>query len=427
MNFLTKSETRPSTEHPSPSVMTYELESLHSHEILSVFRLPGRKLAICYQPEVRSKPAGLAVIDLVGKVDYTVQYHPLTCSPKDPFQGQFIKLSSDRFAVAIREASTSLRVSLVDNNWGSSPDNLQKDCCLIKVEDFIKDFCVEVYRTSAKTYLFVCVLMRNDKIKLYLVEPEQKKAHIIAAEVVIPGGTKIQRQLFIKVDGQNMLSAALECRELTVQENTFVLNLIGFSPRIETSPAMDRNTSKQYIPAVLAFIFKFDPKNPLDKLQSFSVNQFNSADSLTERKSKEDKNFEEFDSKDQQLKRGRNTSGLVAFFTMSKGVKADCFIAAITVPQKSKVVYYTWKLLEGQGPLEDYHFIISEEGVQNSTSAKTYVYTMYFENYPAIMESNSAIIKNILCVATKEVAEKATDLGLKIGHQINYLFDGAAK
>lgn len=360
-------------EYPADSKVSFELPSLRAHELCQMNIIPGNQILIVYKPEIRSKPLGLAVINFNQEVSFAMAYYPLTSSPKDSFEGQFIKLDSSRSCVAIRESSTSLRVSSIVKNWAFSDESIRQSGSLIKVEDFIKDFCVE---TVGDNLVFASILLRNNKIKSYLIESDKKKHTLIQPYFKNSHGQKEQKENSIVTDPLGLTNLGMEAVLISPQSKEVALFLMGYSPREHKQ----QDHGHHYIPSVKGYVFNLefnDLPQSLEKGSLVTLVQLSKHDVKNFNTEKHSEEFEPKEIMNLGLKRSKMTSSLMAF--EDKDGSRYKFVGSVAVPSKSQALLFTWKLAKDLSKFEDFYFVITTEG-SLAEGAYIGVSSLYFEH-----------------------------------------------
>jgi hypothetical protein len=376
---------------------------------------------LVYQPEVRSKPVCLAAIDYGAALSYQFKSYPLTSSSKDTFQGQYLKFSSQRQAVAIRESSTSLRVGLVSPELLGDESKLRDKSVFIKVGDFIKDFCVETIKSRSGLLLFVGVLMSSNLLKSFVVDPQQRKSTVVS----INGNKSIDdsstKDDCIKVDSSKIVALTVECKTMICNTNTVGLFLLGFSPKLAVPvEGPDTAITSDLMPTVYSVLLEFED---FSGAQSTSVKQLWS-DELVETKKKNDpKSFECFQKNEAEklsARRGRASSAILT--KTEKEGQSQSFVACLVVPSKSLAVFFTWKLSASLN-MQDFNFVLTQESTRPEDHSSLYsVYPMFFEDTSKSQTSVTGGLKDGLCLLKREVGQSEGDL-VKICEYLNLYFD----
>lgn len=391
---LSTAESTTLFKYPSESVRCLELPSLKAHELMQVAQLPGSKLLLVYQPEVRSKQVGLAVVQDGQDGQYCVQYYPLTKSPKDSFEGQYVRFDSRRSVILIRESSTSLRVCSLNKHWAKSEKELRASGSLIKVEDFIKDFALESFDCDMGSFLFLAVLLRDNKVKSFVLEPNENYKHTPLQVILKTSqGRQLSKQADLSVDQSAILPVAIECKKLSSKSNKVGLFVLGFSPK----DANEQEQGEEYVPSVASFVFKLQLKGSnlaavLSKgIEVSYIEVSNTASSDTDK----DEHFDLATLQKVASKRTRVSSALVSPAVRTAG--ADSFSALLSIPQLARVVLFAWKLPQDESPIQDFAFAITQQAADSTAPAS--VYKVFEEE--ALRSKPETPERNLICVASK--------------------------
>ena len=386
------------------------LDSLKSHAIYSMHYVSGRKIFLVYKPENRTKSVGLSVVNYGSEVGYAIKYYPLTTSTKDQYQGQFVKVSADRWSVAVREMSTALRVVHLENvdNWGASELSLKEIGHLIKVEDFIKDFCIQNFEIKQEKYIFVSILLKNSKIRFFYIKVKDNKCVPIANEYK----DNIGKEPYVEVIPSNYLGLGLECKRIGSKENEIGLFLMGLAP--DTDSEIKDNT--EFVPSIKGWKFVVNPETKTWTINSLKLSNTRPVN-LTQ-------NIGSLDLSSLLSRRMRLSTSIIshqnANGSLAQGNKEQwTFIGCMVLPEVKRMVIYSWKMDSDSHSMQDYDWLLIDQNEESSA----HVYPMFFEEYAGIRETNIAPNKNVLCVLTKNsLDKKEKDKKIPLGCQTNLYF-----